>query len=212
MKVSSESYVVSADGMSGRVLSAEDASAVLIGLEDGRQVQVPTDLLRAQDDGRYFLPVNVSELDRISAERKAAGNNVLTVPVVEEQVRVEKRTVETGRARITKRVHEREEVIDEPLMREEVAVERVLVNRPWEGEPPSVRYEDEKMIIPILEEVLVVEKRLMLKEELHVWRVQRTVHEPQRVTLRKEEVTVERIAPGPDTVEQTQPPQSAGKI
>lgn len=49
------------------------------------------------------------------------------------------------------------------------------------------------MIVPLLEEVLVVEKRLMLKEELHISKRRTEVHNPQRVILRSEEVTVERI-------------------
>jgi stress response protein YsnF len=49
------------------------------------------------------------------------------------------------------------------------------------------------MIVPILEEVLVVEKRLMLKEELHISRRRVEVHKPQHITLRSEEVIIERI-------------------
>ena len=49
------------------------------------------------------------------------------------------------------------------------------------------------MIVPILEEVLVVEKRLMLKEELHIRRRQVEESQPQRIVLRTEEATVERV-------------------
>ena len=50
------------------------------------------------------------------------------------------------------------------------------------------------MIIPVLEEVLVIQKRTVLKEELHVTRLRREVHhEPQHVVLRAEEVTVEHF-------------------
>jgi hypothetical protein len=53
---------------------------------------------------------------------------VAVLPVVDEELRVGKRVVETGRVRVTKRVHEREELVDEPLVREEYDVERVPVN------------------------------------------------------------------------------------
>jgi len=86
-------------------------------------------------------------------------------------------------------------------LKQEVAIEHVPINKLWDGPPPPARYEGETLILPLLEEVMVVEKRLMLKEELHVSRVQRTAHEPQTVVLRSEEVTVERV--GPDTVSQT---------
>ncbi len=44
-----------------------------------------------------------------------------------------------------------------------------------------------------VEEVPVVEKRLMLKAELHVAKRQTETHKPQRVTLRTEEATIGRV-------------------
>ena len=85
--------------------------------------------------------------------------------------------------------------MDEPLLREEVAIRHVPINKVWEGPPPAPRYEGETYILPLLEEVLVVEKRLVLKEELHISRAQRTVHAPQNVVLRSEDVSVERVPP-----------------
>jgi hypothetical protein len=73
----------------------------------------------------------------------------------------------------------------------------VHVERRRIGEPvasaPDVRYEGDTMIIPVLEEVLVVEKRLMLQEEIRVTRHRSAVRTPQRVTLRSEQARVERI-------------------
>jgi stress response protein YsnF len=56
-----------------------------------------------------------------------------------------------------------------------------------------VRYEGDTMIVSVLEEVLVVEKRLMLKEELHIRKRRVERHQPQCVTLRHEEARVEHI-------------------
>ncbi|MCA1628121.1 MAG: YsnF/AvaK domain-containing protein, partial [Acidobacteria bacterium] len=61
-------------------------------------------------------------------------------------------------------VREREEIVDELLLKEAVEVERVIINREVDA-PVPVRYEGETMIVPVLEEMLVVEKRLVLKEE-----------------------------------------------
>ena len=122
-------------------------------------------------------------------------NAVLTVPIVEEELHVGRRTVETGRARITKRVVEREEIIDDPLMHEEVSIERVALNQMIDGNPPGVRYEGDTMIVPVFEEQYVVTKQLVLKEELHISRIRTVKHSPETVTLRSEEVTVERIEP-----------------
>ncbi len=123
------------------------------------------------------------------------------IPVLEERLDVGTRRVETGGGvRVRKTVEEREASVDEPLTKEEVEVERVAVDRPVDG-PVAVRYEGDTMIVPILEEVLVVEKRLVLKEEIRITRRRRELHAPQRVTLRREHATVERIGdPEPRTV------------
>jgi len=76
---------------------------------------------------------------------------------------------------------------------EEVEVERVTINRVVEETPP-IRREGDTMIIPLLEEVLVVEKRWVLREEVHVRKLSKEVHTPQEVLLRNEQVEIERKA------------------
>ena len=115
------------------------------------------------------------------------------IPVVEEQVQVGKKTVETGRVRISKEVHEEEVTVDLPTVYEEADVQRVPVNQYVETAPPPIRYEGDKMIIPITKEVLVVEKRILVVEELHVTKRLTETHETQQVTLRKEEINVNRV-------------------
>lgn len=109
-----------------------------------------------------------------------------------ERLEVGTREVETGRVRLVKRVHEREETVDPPLRREVLAVRRVVVNREVEG-PVAVRHEGNVMIVPVLEEVAVVTKRLMLKEELHITLRSFEAHAPQQVALRSETIEVERL-------------------
>jgi stress response protein YsnF len=60
-----------------------------------------------------------------------------------------------------------------------------------------MRSEGNTLIIPLLEEVLVVEKRLLLKEELHLTKQRVETHQPQRVTLRREEAAIERVETEP---------------
>ncbi len=116
----------------------------------------------------------------------------VVLPVMEEELQFGKRRVEAGKVRLTKTVRERDEVVDEPLIREEVEVERVPVNKIVDG-PVDVRHEGDVMIVPVLEEVLVVEKRLVLKEEVRITRRRVEAHEPRHVTLRSEEVSVDRF-------------------
>ncbi len=116
----------------------------------------------------------------------------LKIPLSKEDVQVHKRRVETGVRRIRKVIQEREEVVDEPLLQQKVNIERIPVNR-FVEEPPPVRQHDKTTIIPVLEEIMVVEKRLLLKEELHITREMEKVRKPQKVTLRSEEVKTETI-------------------
>jgi uncharacterized protein (TIGR02271 family) len=115
----------------------------------------------------------------------------IKIPVLREELKVGKKWVETGVARVKKTVREREEVVDEPLMKEEIHVERVAINRYVDG-PVPVRQEDGVTIVPVMEEVLVVEKKLLLKEELRIAKRTRTVREPRRVIVRSEEALVEK--------------------
>lgn len=196
------------DGLRG-LIDEQDAGwedkhgQVLVRLDDGRQALVPADELRRDSGGSLHLPFSLSELTQVSprasAAPRAAGPKgeagAVVVPIVAEQLEVQKRKVEAGGVRIRKTVSEREEVVDEPLMREEVHVKRVPVNKVVEG-PVPVRHVGNTMIVSLLEEVLVVEKRLMLKEELHITKEQVESYRPQRVRLRTEEAVIERVEDG----------------
>ena len=165
----------------------ENASQVLQ-LTDGTQFTVPRDLLVPAGDGRYTLSVSLREYVRKTPEAAAEET---VVSLAEETLQVGKRTVERGRVRLHKTVSERLETVELSLMREEVEVERISVNRPVDEAEP-VRYEGEVMVIPRYEEVLVVSKQLVLVEELRVRTVRSERREPQQVTLRREELSVER--------------------
>lgn len=167
---------------------------VLVQLDDGRQKMVPITALIQQADGSYVVNMPVDEPERQSVESQTDQGHSVVIPVMAEEVNVYKNKRETGRVRITKIVHEREEVIDEPLFREEVIIERIAINRIVE-EPIPLRYEGDTIIVSLLEEVPVIEKRLMLKEELRITRRPVEGHKPLPVILRSEEATVEHIKP-----------------
>jgi uncharacterized protein (TIGR02271 family) len=171
-------------------------TCVPVHLDDGRRAVVAVDQLDLDPDGGAKLPFSFAQAEAALGDgapaRRAADDGRVVIPVVAEQLEIEKRKVEAGGFRISKTVTEREEVVDQPLMREEVQVKRVPVNQ-FVDAPVPVRHVGDTMIIPLLEEVLVVEKRLMLKEELHIKKAEVETHRPQRVTLRSEQAHVERI-------------------
>jgi len=188
---------VADNGLGGRItdtLRADDGTSyVFVEFDNGERARIPSALLQRQADGSLYVPLCLQQL----SEAEITPDGLLVIPVIAEEARISKPTVATGRVQVRKIVREREQVIDEPLFREEIHVERVAINREVDT-PPEVRREGETVIVPVVEEVLVVEKRLILKEELHITRHQTTAHDPQQVTLRSEEVRVERLAPASD--------------
>jgi stress response protein YsnF len=114
------------------------------------------------------------------------------IPVVEERPVILKRKKVTGGLRVRTVVRESEEVIDQPLTTEEVEVERVPLDR-WVDAPVPVRQEGLTTIITLLEEVVVIEKRLRATEEVRITRRRTTRQASQHVTLRREEAVVERL-------------------
>lgn len=114
------------------------------------------------------------------------------IPLIEEQLKVGKRVVETGRVRVRTTVEESRVWVREDLEREEVEVVRVPVDRQVDV-APQVRVENDVMIVPVVEEVVVVEKRLVLVEELHIHRRRTTEHVEEPFTLRRTRAEVERV-------------------
>jgi uncharacterized protein (TIGR02271 family) len=199
--------VTGANGLRGRIDSTTsplDGSQpeVLVRLDDGRQVLVPLEALDRQEDGSYALHLDPAGLEaRQGTDSHVSGRDIV-VPVMVETVEIHKRRVETGRVRIHKVVHEREEVIDQPLLSEEVNIERVPIHR-FVDEAIPIRYEGDTMIISLLEEVPVIEKRLMLMEELRITKRHVEAHRPVQVTLRREEATVEHLNVEPSELDNT---------
>ena len=116
---------------------------------------------------------------------------VAAIPLVEERIVVTKREVETGRFRIEVSVEERQDEVGVELAQEEVEIERVPVNRAV-TQVPSVRLEGSTTIIPVVEEVVVVEKRLVLVEEIHVRRKSTSETRQIPVTVKSEQVRIDR--------------------
>lgn len=114
------------------------------------------------------------------------------IPVIEEQLVISKKIVESGKVVVSKTVREFTESVDIPITNEHVEVNRIAINQYVDEAPPALRQEGNKTIIPILKEVLVVEKKLLLVEEVHITRKQVKTTTTRQEILRKEEVSISR--------------------
>lgn len=125
----------------------------------------------------------------------------LRIPIAEERLLLRKQEVETGRVRIRTEIDEHETIVREALRRTSVEVERVPMDVEV-SEIPPVREEDGVTIIPVVRELLVVEKRLILTEEVRLRRTNSVEDHVEPVMLRTQRAVIEREeaggAPVPD--------------
>ncbi|RYY63293.1 MAG: DUF2382 domain-containing protein, partial [Comamonadaceae bacterium] len=97
--------------------------------------------------------------------------------------------------RLRKRVEEVPQRVRESLEHVVVDVERVPLGTVV-TEPPAVRQEGDVMVVPVIQERLVIRKELVLVEEIRLTRRREVVQGQAEVILRRERVAVERFDPG----------------
>jgi len=115
--------------------------------------------------------------------------------IAEEELHVEKRQVATGRVTVRTTTEVSEEVARATLEGESVEVTRVPVNREIDA-APSIRTDGVVTIIPVVEEVVIIVKRLVLVEEIHLRRTMTREEVAVPVKLRKQRATVKRAKEG----------------
>ena len=121
----------------------------------------------------------------------ASDKEPVVIPVAREEASVARKLVDKGAVRVRKVVRESVEFIDEPLLHDEIDIEHVVVNRVVDApEPP--REEGHVLIIPVYEEVLTVQRKWVLKEEVRLRRREVQSRHREEVVLREEEALVER--------------------
>jgi uncharacterized protein (TIGR02271 family) len=133
------------------------------------------------------------ELESMTSKlEKLEQDGEVVVPLHAEEWTVTKQRVLTGRTRIWTETQTQEQDLQEPLIREWVEIERRAVGQPIE-EMPAIRQEGETIVIPVVEEQVVLERRLILKEEVRVTRIRKTEIHRERVVTRKQNVRIARL-------------------
>ncbi|RYY61276.1 MAG: DUF2382 domain-containing protein [Chitinophagaceae bacterium] len=115
----------------------------------------------------------------------------IVIPVIQEFMTVEKEVVETGRVTVRKTVREEEAALNIPLVSEQYDVKRVPKSDVY-LKPPVPRQEGDTIIVPVVKEILVIEKRYEVTEEVHLTKRVSTTPHVQQITLLKEQVDVTR--------------------
>jgi uncharacterized protein (TIGR02271 family) len=158
------------------------------------------DRVETGSSGAVHLRATREETERLGAGvlPAAAGDaalghltgDQLSVPILAERLTAETRPVDLGELRVHKRVETEEARITQDVTRDDLDIERVPIDRPLDA-PAATRTEGDWLIVPVMEEVLIVEKRLVLKEEVRIRRRPVTETQEVRETIRKERVELE---------------------
>jgi uncharacterized protein (TIGR02271 family) len=124
----------------------------------------------------------------------------------EEEIRVETREREAGEIRVRKQVRTETERLTVPKKRVEVSVEHVPVEGDEAATAPQIG--EEEIVVPVVEEEIMVEKRPVVKEEIRIRK--RAVEEVEVVEedVRREEVEIDDQT-GRDTGSNTDPKESS---
>jgi uncharacterized protein (TIGR02271 family) len=108
----------------------------------------------------------------------------------EEEARIGTRGREAGAVKVRKSVRTEREQVRVPKRREEVDVERVS-GEGREASGVEIGEDDEVVVVQVLEEEIVVSKRVVVKEEIRLRKRVVEDEEVVEVDLRKEEVDIE---------------------
>lgn len=122
--------------------------------------------------------------------------NETVLRLAQEDVSVSKLAEDAGGVQVSRVTHTYQKPIEEVLRQQQVEIERVPLDQPVDDVPP-VRQEGDVIIVPIVEEVISLERHLVLKEEVRIRKVETTEKYQDEVTLHKQEAVVTRLEPDP---------------
>jgi uncharacterized protein (TIGR02271 family) len=116
----------------------------------------------------------------------------LRLPIVAEEVRFSKREIVGERVLIRRRVVTADRTIDAALRRDRIEIERRPVDQVTDV-PPPIRREGDTIVIPCVDEELVITRRYRVREELCARTISETARDSRIARLRRQELEIERL-------------------
>jgi uncharacterized protein (TIGR02271 family) len=96
----------------------------------------------------------------------ASENDDVRVLLLHAEAATLSKRVRKTLVRATRKTSMRDVCVEADLAHDHVVVERVPIGRVVDAAPP-IRQEGDVTILPVMEEIVVLERRLVLKEEVH---------------------------------------------
>jgi uncharacterized protein (TIGR02271 family) len=147
--------------------------------------QKPTITMTARVTGRRQIDMPFEDKDESDPLDR------VVIPLHAEEVSIGKKQVATGRVKVSTVTRSREELVEQLLRSERVEIERVPMGQVI-AKVPEVRTEGDITIIPVVEEAVVLQRQLVLKEEIRIRRIRETQNYQGRVVLRQQEAVITR--------------------
>lgn len=172
----------------------DGATIAVLAMEDGRSIDADLSEFERHEDS-FFTPASLSRKKNDPSLAQSTLHEEMNIPVAKEEINIDKRSVDTGAGiRVTKHVLDHDEIVNVPHVTETLSVRHIEAGQiVAEDSLPQTRQEGDTYIIPVFEEVYVLEKRIRLKEEIHITRERKETKEDQKINLRSEQVSIERF-------------------
>jgi uncharacterized protein (TIGR02271 family) len=113
------------------------------------------------------------------------------IRVHQEGIDISKKVVDRRKISLHKSVNTETVSHDIPLLHDNIRIEHITFNKEV-AEIPKIREKGNMIIIPVIEEVAVVTKKIMLVKEIHITNEQTEKIEHIETSLRKESVTIDK--------------------
>ena len=170
-------------------IALRDEKVVVRGIMHGGELEM-TDAANAATSYDQPLARNTGETKHVAGVTRAANtDDEIVIPIIEEQLRVGKRTIESGAARVSTKITEQPVTETVNLREENVTVERRPVDRAVENAPAA--FKEGTIEITEMAEVPVVAKEARVVEEVVVGKNVTEHEETVKETIKRTEVDVD---------------------
>lgn len=186
-QISNEFLAISVESRGRR--DTEDGGFALDGAIGVRKVKaaIVSAMSRKTQDADSSAISPVDQIGRpVSGDLKT---NLAPIPIHEEVFEPIVHEMVRGRVVVRRRIETIETQVPVDVRREHATVERRSMNRPIET-APAPYWDGHTLVVPVIEEEIVVQRRLILREELRVTIESETIHDEIPTTTRREVVDV----------------------
>ncbi len=168
-------------------------------IENKDRLMLPVELFNKKKFRENKVQLDTTIEEAMKRSMMISGNTTMNfdqesqswqIPLAEEHLQIEKKQIQLGEVLIHKTVEEVEQTIPATLTHDEVVIEHVPINQ-ITLQPVGPRQEGDWLIIPVTKEVLVVQKQIIVVEEIRIYKQAVTEQQLFRETVRQERVEIE---------------------